>query len=265
MNRLKKAILVVVFALLMIYPINNFLEIKEAYFPEKSETEQGISYINNLAQADVKEVQKAVDIAEEIRNYVPESKAERVKKLLEKLDAGKISYRKAFRKVYIMGDSLMNGLESYDILNPARLITQVSASLYHLADNMEVIKQINPPVLILHYGVNMIGDDGENLKNFIAMYSRLIRELRSELPDTRIIVSALFPVDRKIASADRFGNIKAYNLALKNMCKQTGVDFLSNAALFREIEYSYGKDGIHLSSSFYTQWLRYVIEKMEIV
>ncbi len=262
---MKKAILVIIFALLMIYPINNFLETKESYFPEKMKTQQGVSYISELENADVKAAQKAVDKAEKIRNYIPESKAEQVRKLLKKLDAEKISYRQAFRKVYIMGDSLMNGLESYEILNPNKLITQVSASLYHLADNMETIKQLNPPVLILHYGVNMIGDNGENLKNFINMYSRLVKEIKKSLPDTRIIVSALFPVDRTIAKADRFGNIKNYNLALKDMTKKLGIEFLSNAALFREIEYSYGGDGIHLSKSFYKQWLRYVIEKMEIV
>lgn len=261
-----KKLAVIFLALLMLYPMSNLLLLMKEDTVEDIDTQEGVSYIQNIGNADVALAQDAVDKAEKIRNYVPETKEQKVQKLLKKLDKGKITYRKALKDVYIVGDSLMNGLECYNILNPNKLLTQVSASLYHLSDNIDKIKSLEPPILLLHYGVNMIGTKDSHLEFFISMYTDIIKELQEALPDTRIIISSLFPVDRSIATGKRFENIHKYNKALKKMCKELNVDFLSNAGLFKDIEYCYGSDGIHFSEKFYRNyWLRYLIEKMEIV
>lgn len=257
---------VLVLVLLSLYPINNFLTVTQKNDEPKSETDTGVSVLANFASYDVREAEKNVNSYSDRRNLLYGGSQSDIKKTLKALDSGKITYRKVFRNVYIVGDSLMNGLEIYNILNSNKLITQVSANLTHLSDNMKKIVDMNPPVLILHYGINMIGTEKSHRTNFIANYSKLITELQDKLPDTRIIISGLFPVDRSIATAKRFKNVNSYNKALENMCDELGVEFLNSSSVLKAHPECYGIDGIHLSKNFYGKyWLRFIIKEMGIV
>lgn len=264
---MKKIILItVLIAMLSVYPFFNIwgLSRNEAV-PSDEDVSQGNSVMETLSDFDVKKAETNVREAEKKRND-PTGNAKKVQTVLNNLKSGKTTYRKVFRNVYIVGDSLMNGLEAYDILNSSHLITQVSASLYHLDGNVEKIVKINPPVLILHYGINMIAVGDKHLDNFISMYTRIIKELKKALPDTRIVISGLFPVDREIASAKRFGEIGDYNKALKNMCKELEVEFINSSSVLKAHPECYGSDGIHLSKAFYDKyWLRFLIKELEIV
>ena len=266
-NRLKKTIIIlIVCALLIVYPLSNFSAVIGEIYISQADTGEGISYIEKMAQADVGEAEALVKKAEEIRDYIPESKSERVAEILYKLDKGKTTYKKVLKNVYFMGDSLINGLESFGILNDKKIYSKVSASLYHLEDNYKKVIKKEPEVIVLHYGLNALGYTDEALSGYVKMYSKCIKKIKKKLPDTRIIVSSIFPVDRKVAKNKLFGRIKAYNKATKKMCKDLGVDYLDNGPLFKEIDYCYGRDGIHLPEYFYRDyWLKYLIEEMEIV
>ena len=257
------AILIVV---LSVYPIFNIVGIsKNGEKPADTDLSQGNKIIGLLSGFDVKLAQKNVQTAEKIRNdkygnYV------RVEGVLKGLDNGTTTYRKVFKNVCIVGDSLMDGLEAYGILNSNNLITQVSASLYHLSGNVKRIIRTNPPVLILHYGVNMISSEQRHLNNYINMYTDLINQIKSALPDTRIIVSGIFPVDRDIAKASRFGMIGEYNKNLKAMCDKLDIEYMDSSSVLYEHPECYGSDGIHLSKAFYEKyWLRFIIKEMGIV
>ncbi len=264
---MKKAIIIlIVCALLVGYPLNNFSAVISENYAAEADTNEGVSYIQKMAQVDVSEAEDFVQKADEIRNYIPKTGAELAKEILDKLEKGKTTYKKVFKNVYFMGDSLINGLESYGILNEKRVYSQVSASLYHLEDNYKKVIKKEPKVIVLHYGINSLGYTDEALDGYVKMYSKCIKKIKKKLPETRIIVSSIFPVDRKVAKNKLFGRIKAYNKATKKMCKELGVEYLNNNPLFKEIEYCYGRDGIHLPEFFYRDyWLKYLIKEMEIV
>ncbi len=264
---MKKTVLIFVLtAVLCLYPLFNIMGIsKDNENIPDDEVSKGSEVIESLSSFDVKKAETNVRRAEEKRND-PSGNAQKIKLILSQLKSGKTTYRKVFRNVYIVGDSLMDGLEAYDILNSNHLITQVSASLYHLDGNVDKIIRMNPPVVILHYGINMIATQGSYLNNFIAMYTRIIKELKSALPDTRIVVSGIFPVDRDVATAKRFGRIGAYNKALGAMCDKLEVEFVNSSSVLKAHPECYGSDGIHLSKAFYEKyWLRFLIKELEIV
>ena len=264
---MKKIVLIaILIAVLSVYPLFNIMGISQnAVKIEESDLSKGNEVINSLSGYDVKEAQKNVHTAEQIRNdrfgnYL------KVESVLKGLDEGTTTYRKVFRNVCIVGDSLMDGLEAYGILNSNNLITQVSASLYHLSGNVKKIIRMNPPVLILHYGVNMISTEKKHLNNYINMYTDIVRQLRSALPDTRIIISGIFPVDRGIAKAKRFGMIDEYNKNLRAMCEKVDVEYMDSSSVLKAHPECYGRDGIHLSKAFYEKyWLRFIIKEMGIV
>lgn len=262
----KITIIIILIAVLSVYPIFNIVSLaKSGTTPDAADLSQGSSIIESLDGFDVKKAQKNVTTAEAIRREKLE-KYQSVNGVLENLDNGKTTYRKIFKNVYIVGDSLMNGLEAYNILNSNHLITQVSASLYHLDGNVDKIIKMNPPVLILHYGVNMIATEKKYLNNYIAMYTDIIKELKTALSDTRIIISGIFPVDRDIAKAKRFGMIDEYNKALKEMCKGLKIEYMDSSSVLKAHPECYGSDGIHLSKAFYEKyWLRFIIKEMVIV
>ncbi len=266
-NGLKKSIiLLIIFAFLIGYPLSNFSSVIKENHTVPADTDEGVSYIEKMAESDIELAESLVKKAQEIRDYIPKTGSELVAEILYKLDKGKTTYKKVFKNVYFMGDSLINGLESYGILSDKRIYSKVSASLYHLEDNYKKVIKKQPEVIILHYGLNALGYTQEALDGYISMYSKYIKRFKKKLPETRIIVSSIFPVDRKIAKDKLFGRINAYNKAMKKMCKSLGVEYLNNNPLFKEIDYCYGRDGIHLPEFFYRDyWLRYIIEEMEIV
>lgn len=266
-KKLKKILLItVLIVVLSVYPIFNIMGISQnSVKQDETDLSRGNEVIDLLSGYDVKEAQKNVSTAEKIRND-RFGNYQRVESVLSGLDKGTTTYRKVFRNVCIVGDSLMDGLEAYDILNSNNLITQVSASLYHLSGNVKRIIRMSPKVLILHYGVNMISSEQRHLNNYINMYTDLITQLKTALPDTRIIVSGIFPVDRDIAGAKRFGMIGEYNSSLKAMCQKLEVEYMDSTSVLKAHPECYGSDGIHLSKAFYERyWLRFIIKEMGIV
>lgn len=266
----KSVLLLFLIVILALYPVRNFVSITAGANAEKttvkSEQTDGEQALIELSQYNIDKAQSNLKKANSQRASSSSPTKAEIAMVLKQLSEGKTSYRKVLKDVYIVGDSLMNGLEAYNILNTNHLITQVSASLYHLKGNVNKIIKLKPPVLILHYGVNMISTNKKQLNNFITMYTGLIKQIQKGSPDTRIIISGLFPVDRDVARAKRFAKIDTYNEALQKMCKKLDVEFMDSSSVLKKHSECYGGDGIHLSKAFYERyWLRFVIKEMEIV
>lgn len=264
---MKKIILILVLiCLLSAYPIINIMGLSlESAQAAPAADLPGTDIIESLSAVDVKKAEKNVRDAE-AKRLDPTGNYQKVEKVLNNLKKGKTTYRKIFKNVYIVGDSLMNGLEAYNILNSNHLITQVSASLYHLKDNVDKIIASNPPMVILHYGINMISAETKYYNNFISMYTGIIKQLKKALPETRFVVSGLFPVEKEVATAKRFEEVGKYNKGLKKMCDELKIEFIDSSSVLKAHPECYGGDGIHLSKSFYEKyWLKYLIKKLGIV
>lgn len=224
------------------------------------ETESGSSLIESLESRDAKQVQNKIDKAKKKREE--ESRAQdayqALQETIDKIENGELSYIKAFRNVYIAGDSLAHGLKEYNIINSSHLITQVSASLYHLQEKYNTIVGLNPPVLILHYGLNMAEDSQARRDAFINQYTKIIKSLKKDLPNTRIIISQIFPLKKGADTLVTNESINKYNKAIVKMCKSLGVETLDSKPVFK-IKDCYAYDGIHQSAEFYRLWLKYIM------
>ena len=125
--------------ILTLYPVRNFISLANTEGSVTTAHDEAEEYLQKLYNYDIKKAQSNVKRASNLRNDNGVATSAEIKNVLKKLDEGKTTYRKIFKDVYIVGDSLMNGLECYNILNSNRLITQVSASLYHLSGNVNKI------------------------------------------------------------------------------------------------------------------------------
>lgn len=263
-NKLKKKILTLIIMLVILMcPLINIADSFNQSAHINTERATPTDIISRLSESDVGKASRNIKKAK--KELAQFNEANRINAILESIDTGELSYRNIFKNTYIAGDSLMNGLEVYNILNPNNLCTQVSASLYHLSDNISKIIAAQPEILILHYGLNLMDNSKQQPGKFVNFYEELLLELKEGLPDTRIIVSSIFPVDTSKATATRFERIEEYNLALSKMCKKISVEFLNNTPAFKNASDYYGGDGIHFKKVFYESvWLRHIVKEKGI-
>ncbi len=214
-----------------------------------------------------KDIENEIREAEKIRfEQYGGATEEQIQETLRKLKNDEISCRQIFSDTFFAGDSLVNSLEIYGVLNDDMLATQVSANLSHLRSNISYIVATNPQNIILHYGLNMISTQQSQLESFIVDYSEIILEIQESLPDARIIISGIFPVDTTVETGAPFKKIGDYNKALSAMCDSIGVEFLDSTEAFKGNEDYYAYDGTHLSLGFYTDvWLPYIVENKGII
>lgn len=233
---------------------------------DKTDTGEGTSIFDKF-NSDAKEIEDEIREAERKRlEKFGGSTSAQIEETLVKLETGELTLRQIFANTFFAGDSLMNGLEIYGILNTDKLSTQVSASLSHLEESIPAIVRANPQNIILHYGINMISAQQSQLDRFIEDYSDLVSEIKEKLPKARIIVSGLFPVDTTIETREQFKKTGDYNKALNAMCEAQDIEFLDSTDAFKGNEDYYAYDGIHVSSGFYSDvWLPYIIENKGII
>ncbi|MCQ2462699.1 MAG: hypothetical protein MJ177_04750 [Clostridia bacterium] len=257
-------------ALILIIPAINLFVNFNREAPDVSTSQTDISALKKLSDGKVSAVEKKIEKTEAqkqeqiYKKKLLLERAQNREKLLEQVKEGKTTYRQIFSDTLIVGDSLMNGLEIYDILDSANMITKVGASLYHLDDNIKKIISYSPKVLILHYGVNMIEDRDYFIDNFINMYTDCINKIKKGTPETKIVVSGMFPVSSKgIENEPVLANCPKYEKKIREMCSLLGVTYLDNTETIQDGSGYYDLDGIHVKRDFYTDvWLVYVATEL---
>ena len=153
---MKRFFLVVVcLAVLSLIPLTGFFISRSYRAPKNIDLDAGRALLQSYDDVNVDTVQQKVAQVEQQRleKLAQESRALKTQEIINLIQAGKLTYRKALADLYIAGDSLMAGLDVYGILNASHIFAEVSASLSHLEKNLPAIAAKNPPILLLHYGL----------------------------------------------------------------------------------------------------------------
>lgn len=266
-NQLKKVVFsLITAAIIVIYPLCSMITVSVSGKKASCDTQSGISVVEELDKQSVDDAQAQIN--KTIKKRQADASSAEVQKAIAKsikqIKSGKKSYRQVFDNVYFMGDSLMEGLHAYNILNPSRLTTQVSAGLSHLEQHMNSVINARPPVLIIHYGLNAISTSDAQIDAFVQRYAADIRKMKKALPQTRFIISLLFPINTNKAGAPRFKAVGKFNNALKKMCKSLSVEYLDSSALINANKQYYEPDGIHMKYGFYGNWLEFIMKEKGI-
>lgn len=263
-NKLVKAVVIL---LISVLPIYNFINISSFTFCIAEEGFSETADYSELTTISLTETEKRINGLYKTREderearRLEEERKKRFELMKTQLQQGELTYRRVFSDTLIVGDSLMQGLNTYKILDSANMISMVSASLYHLEGNVGTIIANNPQTLILHYGINMLGNTSSQLDWFIEAYEEILSELKPQLPDTKIFVSSIFNVS--LDAATSYPNVREYNAALSQMCSRQEVFFLDNDTCLTGTESYYGSDGIHVSKAFYNDvWLPHIFSTL---
>lgn len=209
---------------------------------KKVDTTEGLQIIERAEAAEVTAIETKIQNLEEQEKKEAEEEAEDNRSLKE-----------IFTSSVVMGDSITAGFAEYDILNASSVVAEIGAGLEGAKEQAGKVKEINPQVVFLSYGVNDILSTQGDTDIFINNYKGLIKELQEEAPNTKIFVNSIFPVSKQEREQEPiFEQLDIYNEALREMCDKQQIAYIDNTELVSDRYYE--EDGIHFKPDFYPVW-----------
>ncbi|MCQ2425722.1 MAG: GDSL-type esterase/lipase family protein [Lachnospiraceae bacterium] len=128
----------------------------------------------------------------------------------------------------------------------------------------ECLRKKQPKVMVIALGINGIGYLTEEV--FKTEYGKVIEAIRTESPDTKIILSAILPLTKTCVSDNNSNN---YNICLGNiyiaqLAQMYGAKYLDVWSAFADgdgclPEQYNGGDGLHLTGEAYVKLVDYIV------
>ncbi len=139
---------------------------------------------------------------------------------------------------------------------------------------LELLKEKQPPLLVLSFGLNGIVGFHANETRYLQLYGNLIEAIRQASPDTLPVLQTIYPVAKE-QTTWKFANppeqinlwIDSLNERLNEFCAEKGIPLWDTAALLRDemgfLKPEFSADGIHLTNAAYDLILLKIAENTE--
>lgn len=228
-------------------------------------TGPGIAYLEALEQKDP----GAVDQFLRDRRQA-ELEAQR-EELLRQVREDELDPFTLFQDAVIMGDSRAQGFWYFGYVDESRTLTGTGHTILDVANQMDILEQMNPRYVYLCYGMNdvKIGFWG-SVDRFVTRYMEYVAQIRERLPGAVVVISSTLPYveecdedaeeimedpdSEEAAELGRMLQIPAWNEALAKACAENDVIFVDNTAICEGNETMWEVDGIHVKKPFYPLW-----------
>lgn len=213
---------------------------------KKVDTSEGLEIIRQAEAAEVTVIETKIQNLEEQEKKEAEAEDTR-------------SIKEIFAAAVVMGDSITAGFTEYDILNASSVVAEIGAGLEGLEEQIGTLKELNPQVVFLSYGMNDILSTQGDTDAFIDQYKSVIRQMQKEMPNTKIFINSIFPVSQQEREREPlFQELDAYNKALREMCDKQQIAYVDNTELVSDRYYE--EDGVHFKPDFYPVWAERMAE-----
>ncbi|MCR4600184.1 MAG: hypothetical protein K5767_00395 [Clostridia bacterium] len=218
--------------------------------PENEITvEEGRTALEKLTLKSVAEVEAQLEEQDRIRRA-------------EAMSSG--NFNAVFSDAMIIGDSHMEGMTAYGLLDPARVAAIKGRSLSSCEEDIEKAVNMAPQYIFLNYGMNDAAIYGSNTEKFVNRYKEVITGLQEKLPDSKIFICSIFPAQEAAYAKTAFlAYVPAYNEALAQMCDEMGLTFIDTTGIMTADDYE--PDHIHTNKGCHQKWLGYVALKSGLV
>lgn len=204
--------------------------------------EEGRTELEKLTLKSVAEVEAKMEEQDRIRRA-------------EAMNTG--NFNTVFSDAMIIGDSHMEGMTAYGLLDPARVAAVKGRSLTTSGDDIARTVSMAPRYIFMNYGMNDAAICGSDTAKFIGRYKDAIASLQEQLPDSKIYVCSIFPAQPEACEKKPFlAYIPDYNAALAAMCGELGITFIDTTGLMTADDYE--PDHIHTNRACHKKWLGYV-------
>jgi len=221
-----------------------------AYRRPAQKQQEAEAYLTQLEQADLAGIQALIEEAD-LRIALANAPNNTEKNKLR------------FGNSVILGDSIVEGLVDYRLLNPTQAISERGRRSDNCGDDIKKAASLSPKRVILHYGMNDLEYCGGNEKLFIDHYQKVIKQVKQQMPKAKIYIHAILPVDSTaIARVNAYAKWRQFNQELKKLCQKEGITFIDGGFLLKT-KADYEADGIHPKFAFYEKWLPYLLEVLQ--
>lgn len=169
-------------------------------------------------------------------------------------------FKAVFSNSVFIGDSISNGLSYYKHLHPGNVFAKLGQNIKKSIQKIPEIKKKNPANIFIMLGMN----DSvytKDVQKFKKSYAELIEKLQADLPNARIYIESVLPVDPNNKKAtDRISNdkINTFNDALKEIATEKKLSYIDLRPYVKSHPNFYEPDGIHLNRNFYKYWLKFI-------
>lgn len=207
-------------------------------------------------------------------NKVKPSDVEKEVAALEEAEAQELEARskrpnsEKFQNTLILGDFTAQGVYEQEVLGESFVLAKESSCVHDpggtgVSENLEAAAAKSPEVLFLMLGVNDAALESGSAAVFEEDYAAFLEQVKEQLPDTRVYVNSILPVQQKaIEEEEGLADISKYNERLQAVCKEAGVVFVDNSDLVNED--CYKDDGKRMRQRYYTAWIKRAVEVAEL-
>lgn len=207
-------------------------------------------------------------------NRVKTSDVESEVAALEKAEADEIEKRskrpdsEKFKEAVIFGDFTAQGVYEQEVLGESYVFAREAACVHDpegtgVAEKLDEAAKKNPRVIFLLLGVNDASLEEGSPSAFEEDYRAFLDQVKEKLPDTRIYVNSILPVQQQaIDEAQGLSDIPEYNARLQQVCREVGVAYVDNSDLVTEE--CYKDDGKRMRQRYYTAWIKRAAEVAEL-
>lgn len=207
-------------------------------------------------------------------NRVKTSDVESEVAALEKAEADELEKRskrpdsEKFKEAVIFGDFTAQGVYEQEVLGESYVLAREAACVHDpdgtgVTEKLDEAAKKNPRVIFLLLGVNDAALEEGSPSAFEEDYRAFLDQVKEKLPDTRIYVNSILPVQQQaIDEAQGLSDIPEYNARLQQVCREAGVAYVDNSDLVTEE--CYKDDGKRMRQRYYTAWIKRAAEVAEL-
>ena len=168
----------------------------------------------------------------------------------------KVNNNELFNNIIFIGDSIiekypLNKLFGKDIINRGIYGDTLYNIFNNIYDRLIVLK---PDKIFILIGTNDLNYN-KKIDNLIKKYLKLINYLKQKLPNSKIYIQSILPVN-KVVNKIQVGNrnndlIKELNIKIKELCKENNIVFINIFSTLLDnnnnLDEIYTTDGLHIN------------------
>lgn len=170
--------------------------------------------------------------------------------------------------IVMVGDSITEGfkhandiheLNGHTVINEGISGDQVDrpSSGTGVTYRIPLIAKAKPAVVFVQIGINDFWGGKEEVPDVAQQYTKMLKMMRTAMPNTRIVVISLFPTAKKNAYLNP--KVNEFNKLLPGMAKAVHADYLDLHSKLTdskgELKDEYTVDGVHFKPPGYTVWI----------
>lgn len=168
--------------------------------------------------------------------------------------------------VVFLGNSITNGSDFQSYFHDVKIVNLGYSGdiIPSMIDRVEMVKAVNPEKIFIMAGTNDLAH--VSIEKYVERYTALIIKLKKELPDARLYLQSVLPVNHSMRRDYASNNkIEEANVEVAKLAHQYGCAYINLYDLYEEdgeMNKELTRDGVHLKPEAYSIWADAIRERV---